>query len=89
MISINLDKARQIHLDRMRSARKPKLEELDLAYMRAQEAGSNTSEIVAAKQALRDVTKDPAVTAAQSPEDLKAAWPTDLLGNSPYTPTAN
>lgn len=84
MISINIDKARAIHLDKMRAARKPKLEELDLAYMRAQEAGSSTAEIVAAKQALRDVTKDPAVAAAESAEDLKAAWPTDLLGDSPY-----
>lgn len=84
MISINLDKARAIHLDKMRSARRPKLEELDLAFMRAQEAGTDTAEIVAAKQALRDVTKDPAITAAQSAADLKAAWPTDLLGKSPY-----
>lgn len=89
MITINIDKARAIHLGKMRSARRPKLEELDLAYMRAQEAGASTAEIIAAKQALRDVTKDPAVAAAESAEDLKAAWPAALLGDSPYTSTAN
>lgn len=34
--------------------------------------------IAAKKQALRDVTADPAIEAALTPEALKAAWPEAL-----------
>ena len=78
-ISVDMNKARAIHRDRIRSARAPKLTALDVAFQRALEAGSDTSVIVAQKQALRDVTSDPAIEAAQTPEELKAIWPTALL----------
>jgi len=74
MITINMSKARNIHRDAMRQARAPLFKDLDLAYMRATEAGADTSEIIAKKQALRDVTTDPAIDAAQTPEELKAVW---------------
>ena len=41
-LTINITKAKEIWKDKIRSARKPKLEELDIQYMRAQEAGSDT-----------------------------------------------
>lgn len=78
-ISVDMNKARAIHRDRMRAARTPKLAALDVAFQRALETGSDTSIIVAQKQALRDVTSDPAIEAAQTPEELKAIWPTALL----------
>ena len=78
-ITIDMNKAREIHRDRMRAARAPKLDVLDIAYQRAHETGSNTTEIVAQKQALRDVTKIPGIEAAQTPESLKAVWPEVLL----------
>ena len=34
----------------------PKFEELDIQFQRAQEEGADTSEIVAAKKLLRDIT---------------------------------
>ena len=39
MITINLDKAREIHKGKMREARAPKLQALDVAFMRAVEIG--------------------------------------------------
>ena len=86
MITINLDKAREIHKDKLREARGPKLSALDVAFQRALEAGENFSPIATEKQALRDVTKSEAILTAENTDQLKESWPTDLLGPSPYTP---
>lgn len=53
------------------------LKQLDIEYMRATEMGDKEriDQIVAAKQLLRDVTLHPDIDAAQTPEELKAAWP--------------
>ena len=74
---VNIDKAKAIHLDKFRSARAPKLAKLDVEYMKAVESNDEEkrAEIVAAKQALRDVTL------TELPDDLegiKATWP-DIL----------
>jgi len=60
-IRINIDKAKAITLDRLRSERAPKLAALDVAFMRAVERGDllEQASIAAQKQALRDVTKTP------------------------------
>ena len=55
-VSINMDKAKVITKDRLRADRKPLLEAQDVLFMRAQEAGSDTSAIVTEKQRLRDIT---------------------------------
>jgi len=57
-ISINLTKAKDITKDRLRADRKPLLEEQDILFMQAQESGADTTDIVAEKQRLRDITKD-------------------------------
>ena len=74
---VNIEKAKAIHLDKFRSARAPKLAKLDIDFMKAVEANDEVkkAEIIAAKQALRDVTLIPL------PDDLagiKATWP-DIL----------
>jgi len=74
---LNIEKAKAIHLDKFRSARAPKLAKLDIDFMKAVEANDEAKkdEIIAAKQALRDVTLTPL------PDDLagiKATWP-DIL----------
>ena len=69
-ISINLDKAKNLKKESLRSDRKPLLDQLDIDYMRAQEAGSDTSLIVQRKQALRDITN--AVDSCTTVEELKA-----------------
>lgn len=70
MITINLDKAREIKRESLRQERKPLLEAQDILYMRAQEAGTDTTAIVAEKQRLRDITM--LCDTATSVEDLKA-----------------
>lgn len=77
MIVINMEKARFIHKDNLRSIRKPKLEKLDLEFMKAIEQGNieMQADIRVKKQALRDVTSDPIIEAAQTSEELKSAIP--------------
>jgi hypothetical protein len=67
-------KAREIHRDRLRVQRAPLLVALDVAYARADEAGdvAAKAKIAADKQALRDVTDNPAIDAAQTVDELKA-----------------
>ena len=84
MININMTKARDIHRDKVRAARKPLLEAKDLEFQRAQETNADTTAIVAAKQALRDAPAAAAIDAATNADELKAAWDTTLLGDSPY-----
>jgi hypothetical protein len=56
MITINLDKAKAITKDRLRAERTPLLQVQDVAFQRALESGADTTDIVAEKQRLRDVT---------------------------------
>ena len=84
MININMTKARDIHRDKVRQARNPKLASKDVEFQRALESGADTSAIVADKQALRDAPASAAIEAATTPDELKAAWDAELLGDSPY-----
>lgn len=72
VVEIDMPTARNIHRDTLREERKPILSGLDVDYMKALEQGSDTSAIVAMKQKLRDVTKDPRIDAAATPDELKA-----------------
>ena len=83
-ISLNLAKAKEIHKNNIRAARRPLLQSLDVDFQRALEQGGDTAAIVAQKQALRDAPADPAIEAAASADELKAAWDADLLGPAPY-----
>lgn len=80
MIKINMTKAVEIKKDIIRAERAPILDSLDVEFMRAVEAGDakKQAEIAAKKQALRDATKDPAIAAAKTPEELKAVVPAAL-----------
>ena len=84
MISINMNKARDIHREKVREARNPKLAAKDVEFQRALETGADTSAIVADKQALRDAPAAAAIEAATTPDELKASWDAELLGDSPY-----
>jgi len=74
-IKVDMAKARDIHRDRLRALRAPKLKALDADYMRALEAKDipKQADIIGRKQALRDVTADPAIEEAKTPEELAAA----------------
>lgn len=57
MITININKAKEITKERLRSERDPLLKQQDVAFQRALESGADTAAIVAEKQRLRDITK--------------------------------
>lgn len=79
-IHVDMPKAREIHRETLRRRRKPLLDALDTDYMRADETGSLVlkAQIALDKQALRDVTKDPRIDKAATPEELKAIIPAIL-----------
>ena len=70
-IQVNFSKAQDITKERLRADRKPLLEAQDILYMRAQEAGSDTSAIVTEKQRLRDITEQ--VDSMSTLDELKGA----------------
>ena len=70
-IIVNVDKAKDITKDRLRQEREPLLATLDIQYMQAQEAGSDTTDIVSKKQQLRDAPAQ--VDSMTTVDELKAA----------------
>jgi len=70
-ITVDIAKAKVITKDRLRADRKPLLEEQDILFMKAQEAGTSTSAIVTEKQRLRDITNQ--VDSMTTTDELKAA----------------
>ena len=70
MITININKAKDITKDRLRVERTPLLLAQDVAFQRALESNADTSAIVAEKQRLRDITT--LVDTANTVEELKA-----------------
>ena len=78
-VTINISKAKDIWIDKIRKARKLKLEELDVEFIKAQETSSDTSAIVTKKQELRDYPAQ--VDSATTTDEIKAVWDTDKLGD--------
>jgi len=70
-MQVNFSKAQDITKDRLRADRAPLLEEQDVLFMRAQEAGEDTSAIVTEKQRLRDITNQ--VDSMTTLDELKGA----------------
>jgi hypothetical protein len=77
-ITIDISKAKDVWKNKIREARKPALEKLDVDYMRANESGSDTTSIVADKQTLRDLPSQ--VDTATTTDEIKTVWH-DLLNN--------
>jgi hypothetical protein len=69
MITINLNKAKDITKDRLRTERAPLLQQLDVDFMKAVEVQADTSDIVAEKERLRNITAQ--VDDAKTAEELK------------------
>ena len=84
-IETDITKAKEIHKTNIRTARVPKLAELDIEFQKALETSADTSTIVAKKQTLRDAPSASGISTAASEADLKAQWDTTNLGASPYT----
>lgn len=71
MITINLNKAKEVTKDRLRAERKPMLETLDVEVMRNITNQEKLAEIEAKKQLLRDCTAQ--VDNMTTVEELKSA----------------
>ena len=78
MITINLTKAKDIAKDNLRTERAPVLATLDVAFMRAVEAGNTSLQtaIAGQKQELRDITSHTSITDASNVDSLKTAMNT-------------
>jgi hypothetical protein len=82
MFTLNLEKAKEIWLNKYRKARKPILEKLDVEFMRAFELGNAEliEEVKSKKQQLRDITLTD-LSSIQHPDDLRNIWP-EILGEN-------
>ena len=78
MITIDISKAKEVWKDKIREARKSALEKLDVDFIKAQETSSDTTNIVADKQTLRNLPSQ--VDTATTTDEIKAVW-NDLLGD--------
>jgi len=77
-ITIDITKAKEVWKDKIRFKRAKALKKLDLDFMKAQEAGTDTTSIVADKNTLRDLPEQ--VNTATTVDEIKAVW-NDLLGD--------
>jgi len=86
VISEDMTKAKEIFKDKIREVRAPLLEAEDVVYMKALEADDADAKAasVTKKTSLRNAPAASAITSASDIAALKAAWDTDLLGDSPY-----
>lgn len=84
VISEDMTKAKEIFRDKIREVRAPLLAAKDVELMKALEAGTSTTAIATAKDALRDAPAASAIDSASDIAALKAAWDTSVLGDSPY-----
>lgn len=78
MITIDIDKAKDIWKEKIRKARENALAKLDVDYMKAQEEGTDTTQIVNDKNTLRDLPSQ--VDSATTVDQIKAIW-NDMLGD--------
>lgn len=75
VIEVDMETARNIWREKIRYARIEELSKLDADFMKALETSSDTTEIVAKKQALRDAPTHADIDAASTPDELKAVQP--------------
>tara|TARA_R110000737_G_scaffold153360_1_gene182580 strand:- start:55 stop:564 length:510 start_codon:yes stop_codon:yes gene_type:complete len=80
LVTINMAKARGVHMDRIRVVRNEELAAKDVTFMRAVEAGDAAAQstIGTEKQTLRDLPTTFDLTTAGTPELLKGLWPSEL-----------
>lgn len=79
-MTVDMGKARAIHMDRIRKARDAALPALDVEFTKAQgkKDAAKADEVEAKRQALRDLPSTFDLSVAKTPEELKALWPDEL-----------
>lgn len=85
-VDINIDKAKDIHMSRIREMRDRALEDSDKEFMVKLSKGEDTSNIVTMKNTLRDIpqTVQPDIENIKTVEELKAYWPEGLETHPSY-----
>ena len=80
VVSVHMDTAKHIQMDRIRVMRDKELAKKDIEYMKALEADDGSSTAIAVeKQTLRDIPQTfDLTTDNDTPEELKGKWPTEL-----------
>lgn len=84
-VVVDMERARDIHRAKIRAARESRFRALD-ADLRASKAAEDTARVMALEQQLqelRDLPEADVIEDAETPEALKAAWPSVLFPN-PY-----
>lgn len=78
-ISVNMAKARTIHMDAIRIVRNAELVAKDITFMQAVEAGDTVAQAAIAKekQVLRDIPQTFDLM-TRSPAELMRRWPPEL-----------
>jgi len=86
VITEDMTAAKAIFKDKIREVRAPLLDAEDVVYMKALEADDADAKAasVTKKTALRDAPAASAIGNADTIANLKAAWDTSVLGDSPY-----
>ena len=79
-VTINMPKARSIHMEHIRQVRNAELARLDVPFTRALEAVDTAEQrrIAALKQELRDIPQTFNLARFRTPATLKSAWPAQL-----------
>ena len=75
----DLDKAKDIQLARIRAIRETKFAELDKQVLIAIEAGNDFADLAKEKQKLRDITEPLKQLVPESIDDIKSAFPQELI----------
>lgn len=68
---VDMPKAREIHMNRIRAVRDAKIEELDIETLKGKD-------VQAQKQVLRDIPQKFDLSKANTPNELKVLWPVEL-----------
>jgi hypothetical protein len=81
-VKIDLSKAIEVIIDLVRERRNTAFDSLDKAYMIAQRDGVDLAPLNRERQILKDLTSELRSKAAKAkiPEEIKACWPTEILG---------
>ena len=80
-VRVNMEKARPLHMDKIREVRNAQLAALDVPFMQAVEAGDTGEQnrIAREKQTLRDIPATFDITTdVNTPAQLKSKWPEGL-----------
>lgn len=75
-ITVNMTKARTIHLTEIRRVRNKELGKLDIEWFKANDSGKVGVE--SQRQTLRDIPETFNLSAPSTADALKALWPSDL-----------